>query len=77
MAMIPPSDSQWAVGLKDGVGLALHKDGTGGIDTRNRSGGDESGEVEEGEQKKKTSVGRHDEDTNEWKARRGRTGLRE
>lgn len=57
--MIPFSKSQRGTALKDRVGIALWREETGSICAADRSSGDEGGEVEEGEQKKITSVDRH------------------
>ena len=81
MAVIPISDAQWGTVLEDGVVTGLSLEEIGGIHTINRSGGNEGRKVEEGEQKKETSVDRH---SVWWEiqtngrgdtVRRGRTGL--
>jgi len=59
VAVIPVCEAQGGAALEDGVVTGSSLEKTGGIHTINRSGGNEGSKLEEGEQKKKTSVDRH------------------
>ena len=59
MAVIPASDTQGGSALEDGVVTGISLEKTGSIHTIDRSGSNEGSKLEEGEQKKKTSVDRH------------------
>jgi len=59
VAVIPISDTQGGGVLEDGVVTGLSLEETAGIHAINRSGGNDGGEVEKGEQEKETSVDRH------------------
>jgi len=80
VAVIPISDTQGGGVLDDGVVTGSLEEAVG-IHAINRNGGNDGGEVEEGEQENETSVNRHgvcwEIQTNGRgdAVRRGRTGL--
>ena len=83
VAVISISDAQGGSVLEDGVGIGHSLEVTRGIHAIDGGGGDEGGEVEECEQKKETSVDRHNvrgviqTSGRDDAVRRGRTGLGE